>query len=161
MRRLVELHVVEDEELERRAEVGRVRDAGALHVVDGLAGDVPRVARVVLLGQRVLDVADHRQRDVLAERVDEQRVRLRHEQHVRLVDRLPAADAGAVEADAVLEDASSSSDFGRDGEVLPEAGEVHEPQIDGLDLAFAEEGQDFAGRAGGFASGHGSPSLAS
>ena len=49
---------------------------------------------------------------------------------------------------------SSSSDLGRDGEVLPQAGEVHEPQVDGLDLAFAEEGQDFAGRAGGFAGGH-------
>ena len=89
----------------------------------------------------------------LAERVDEERVRLRDEQHVGLVDRLPAADARAVEADAVLEDVLVEH-LGRDGEVLPQAGEVHEAEVDGLDLALAEEGQDFAGRAGGFASGH-------
>jgi hypothetical protein len=47
--------------------------------------------------------------------------------------------------------------FGRDGEVLPQAGKVHEAQVDCLDLAFAEEGQDFTGRACGFSSGHESP----
>ena len=31
------------------------------------------------------------------------RVGLRHDEHVALVDRLPAADAGAVEAEAVFE----------------------------------------------------------
>jgi hypothetical protein len=38
------------------------------------------------------------------ERIDERRLGLRQDEHVALVDRLPAADAGAVEAEAVFED---------------------------------------------------------
>ena len=87
-----------------RGRRGGVGDAGVLHVVDGLAGDVPRIARVVFLGQRILDVADHRQGRVLAERVEERGVRHGHDEHVGLVDRLPAANAGAVETEAFLED---------------------------------------------------------
>ena len=68
---LIVANVVEDEELELRAEIGGVGDAGGLHVVDRLAGDVARIAGVVLLGERILDVADHRQRRVFAERIDE------------------------------------------------------------------------------------------
>ena len=74
---LIVADVVEDEELQLGAEVGDVGDAGRLHVVDGLAGDVARIARVVLLGERVLDVADHGQRRVLAERIEEGGLRLR------------------------------------------------------------------------------------
>ena len=34
---------------------------------------------------------------------------------------------------------------GRDGEMLPQAGKIHEAQIDGLDFLFADQGQDFFG----------------
>ena len=111
-----------------------------LQVVHGLAGDVAGIAAVVFPGDRVLDVADHRQRGDLAEWVERGGLRLRHHQHVALVDRLPAADAGAVEAQAVLEDVLVELVDGN-GEVLPNAGEVHEPQIDGLDILFPTQRQ--------------------
>ena len=114
-----------------------------LHVVDGLARDVARVAAVVFLGERVLDVADQSVSVVsLEERVDERGLGLRHDEHVGLVDRLPAADAGAVEAEAVLE-GRFFEHGGRDGEMLPQAGEVHEAQVDGLDFLFTDERKDF------------------
>ncbi len=72
------------------------------------------------------------------------RLRLRHHQHVALVDRLPAADAGAVEAQAVLEDVLVQLVDG-DGEVLPQAGKVHEPQVDRLDVLFPAQRQNFFG----------------
>ena len=72
------------------------------------------------------------------------RLRLRHHQHVALVDRLPAADAGAVEAQAVLEDVLVEL-VDRNGEVLPQPGEVHEPQVDGLDVLFPAQRQYFFG----------------
>ena len=101
---LIVADVVEDEELQFGAEIGGVGDAGRLHVVDGLAGHVARIARVVLLGERVLNVADHRQGAVLAERIEEGGLGDRHDEHVGFVDGLPAANAGAVEAEAFLED---------------------------------------------------------
>ena len=95
----VEARVVEDEELGLGAEVGRVADAGLLQVGLGLAARcsadrASTVSRVI--GSH--DVADQHQRRMLEERVDERRLRVGHHQHVALVDRLPAADRGAVEA---------------------------------------------------------------
>ena len=131
--RLVEADVVENEELKLRAHEARVGDAGALEIGRGLAGDVARIAAVVLAGDRVLDVADHRQGLDRAERVEDGGFGLRDDEHVALVDPLPAADAGAVEAQAVLEDVLVELVDGN-GEVLPEAGEVHEAEIDRLDV---------------------------
>ena len=54
--------------------------------------DVARIARVVLARQRVLDVAEHHQGGVLHERIDKGGFRLRDDEHVGFVDRLPAAD---------------------------------------------------------------------
>ncbi len=39
--------------------------------------------------------------------------------------------------------------LGGDGEVLPQAGEIHEAEIDGLDFLFADQGQNFFGGHGG------------
>ena len=100
--RLIEAHVVKDEELRLRPEVRRVGDARALQVVHGLARDIARIARVILASDRVLDVADHRDRGHRGERIDKRRFGLGHDQHVALVDRLPPADAGAVEPQTVL-----------------------------------------------------------
>ncbi len=63
------------------------------------------------------------------------------QEHVALVDRLPAADAGAVEAEAFFEDFFFELRYGN-REVLPDAREVHEPQIDGLDVAFTTHRQN-------------------
>ena len=78
---------------------------------------------------------------IVGERIDERRLGLRHDEHVALVDRLPAADAGAVEAEAVLEHVLVELVDG-DREVLPEAGKVHEPQVDRLDVPLATHRQD-------------------
>ena len=94
---LVEPDVVEDEELELGRQQAVIGQPGVPHVADGLAGDVARVAGVVLLGDRVLDVADHRQGRLRRERVDQRRLGLRDDQQVGLVDRPPADDARAVE----------------------------------------------------------------
>ena len=67
---------------------------------------------------------------------------LRHEEHVALVDRLPAANAGAVEAQAVLEDVFVQL-VHRNREVLPDAREVHESQVDRLDIFFPAQRQNF------------------
>ena len=119
---LVAADVVENEELGLGPDEARVADAGALEVIDGLSGDVPRIARIVLPRDRVLDVADHRQRRNLAERIQDGRLGLRDHEHVALVDRLPAADARTVEAQPVLEHVLVELIDGN-GEMLPQAGE--------------------------------------
>ena len=141
---LVEPDVVEDEELQLGGEQAGVGQAGAPHVADGLAGDVPGVAGVVLLGDRVLDVADHRQGRLRRERVDQRRLGLGDDQQVGLVDRPPADDARAVEADPLLERLLGQG-VGRDREVLPDAGEVHETEVDRRDLALPDLRQDLFG----------------
>ncbi len=79
---------------------------------------------------------------IVAERIERGRLRLRHDEHVALVDPLPAADARAVEPQAVLEHVLGQL-VDRDREVLPQAGEVHEPQVDRLDVLLATQGQYF------------------
>ena len=141
VRRLVEADVVEDEELGFGADEAGVGDAGALQIVDRLAGDVARIARVVFARDRVLHVADDAERGDHGERIDERRIGLRQQQHVALVDRLPAADAGAVEAEAVFKRFFFELRNGN-REVLPDAGEVHEPHVDCFDVALATHRQN-------------------
>ena len=62
LRVLVETDVVKNEELQLGAHVAGVADAGALEIVDRLAGDVARIAGIVLVRDGVQNVADHRQR---------------------------------------------------------------------------------------------------
>ena len=64
-----------------------IGEPGIPHVAGGLAGDVPRVAGVVLVRDRILDVADHRQGRLRRERVDQRRLGLGDDQQVGLVDR--------------------------------------------------------------------------
>ena len=68
-------------------------------------------------------------------------------EHVALVNPLPAANAGAVEAQAVLEHALVELADGN-REVLPRSQKIAEPQIDRLDILFAAQGEDFAGSHG-------------
>ena len=66
----------------------------------GLARDPARVARVHLARHRVLHEAVDDQRRDLEERVDERAARVRHQEHVGLLDLLEPADRRAVEAEA-------------------------------------------------------------
>ena len=79
-----------------------------------------------------MDEAVHVQRLVLTERVDHGRVGVGHEQHVRLLDLLEAADGGAVEPEPLLEHVLCER-VGRHREVLHQAGKVDEPDVDDLD----------------------------
>ena len=129
---------VEDVELGLGSEVGGVRDAGRVEVGQRLARDVARVARVGLAGDRVVDEEVDVQRLGLAERVEVRRRRVREQRHVGLVDRLEAADRGAVEAEAVVEDALVERRH-RHREVLHDAGQVAEADVDHLDALVLDE----------------------
>ena len=135
---LVEPERVEDVELDLRAPVARRRDAALGEEALRLAADVARVARVRLAAARLGDVAheDHR-RDV-ERRVDERGRRIRHEQHVALMDVLEAADARPIEADAVDEQVLAQL-LDRDREVLGLAGQVDEAEVDHEDAALSGE----------------------
>ena len=102
---LIEADIVKNEELRLGAEVGGVGNAGVSEVSFRLLGDVARVFQVVLFGDRVDDVADHDQRRNIGEGIQHIPARVRDQQHVAFVDRGPAADAGTVHSESVLEGA--------------------------------------------------------
>ena len=93
----LEPHVVEDVELGLGREERRVGDAGRLQVGLGLRGHLARVAAVRLVGVGVDDAHVDVQRLLGPERVEVGRRQVGDQLHVRLVDRLEAADRGPVE----------------------------------------------------------------
>ena len=138
-------HVVEHEELGLGPEERLVADARARQVLLGLARHAARVAAVEVLGHRVMDVADHDQRLVAGERVEEGGLLVRQEQHVGGLDLLEAADRGAVEAQALV-DRIGLEGGGREGGVLPDPGQVGEAQVDDLDAVVPDRLHDLGGR---------------
>ena len=146
VRVLVEADVVEDEELGLRPEVGGVGDPGRHQVVLGLLGHVAGVAGVRLPGDRIPDEAVEVERLVLAERVDHGGVRVRHQEHVGLLDLLEAPDRRAVEPGALLE-AVQRQLVRRHRVVLHQAGQVGEAEIDDLDALGLDQAQDLFRRA--------------
>ena len=142
---LVEADVVEDEEFRFRTDIDRVGEAGRAQIRFRLARDVARVTRVVLAGNGIADVADHDQRLAGQERIDETGLGNRLDQHVRLVDRLPTADAGAVKPQSSFE--VILREFARrDRKVLPQTGEVHETDVDHLHAFIRDQLHYIAGR---------------
>ena len=129
---LHEADVVEHVELGLGPEVGGVGEAGRAQVLLGLLGDVAGVTGVRLAGDRIAHEAVQDERLVPEERIDHGRVRVGHEDHVRLLDLLEPADRRAVEAVPLLEGARREL-VGGDGEVLHETGEVAEAEVDDLD----------------------------
>nr|AIA13205.1 Unknown Function [uncultured bacterium] len=97
------LDVVEDEEFGFRADHDRVADAFRLHVGLGLLGRAARVAVVGLARDRVENVAKNHHRRLREERIHVDRIGVGHQDHVGLVDGLPAGDRGAIEHHAVGE----------------------------------------------------------
>src|SRR5260370_4656768 len=132
MRVLVEPQRAEEIELSFWAPVADVGDARPLQVVLRFLRDEARVAAVWLAGDRVDDVTDQEQRLVRQYRIDGRGVRVRDEQHVALIDRLEAADAGPVESEAARK--AVLFELGeRQAEVLPCARQIDEPDVDHLD----------------------------
>ena len=132
-----ELHVVEHEELGLGAEEGGVADAGRLQIVLGLLRGRARVAGVELAGRGLDDVADEDQLGLAANGSITAVAAIRHQDHVALVDRLPAGDRGAVEHDAVAERFLVDRGDVLRG-VLPLAARIGEAQVDILDGILAE-----------------------
>ncbi len=133
--------VVEDEELRLGPEVGGIADAARAQIGLGLLGDAPRIAAVEFLGDRILDVTDHDEGAVLAEGIEERRRRIRHEQHVRFLDLLEAADRGSVEAESLGDRLLIERARGKGG-MLPHPGHIREAQIDDLDFMLPDRPHD-------------------
>src|SRR5204863_9676559 len=113
-------YFVEDEEFRFRPEERGVRDAGALQIRFRFLSDTARVAVVGLARDRINDRANQAQRRLRVEDVDPGRARIGNDEHVAGVDRAPAADARAVEAEAIGENILVI--FGEGGgEMLPGA----------------------------------------
>ena len=123
--------LVEDEELALGAHECRVRDARRAEVLLCLLRDAAWILRVGLLGDRIGDLADERQRRRLGKRIEDRRSGVRHQQHVRLRDPLPAANRRTVEAEAVVERGLVERPD-RQRHVLPRPEQVAELQVDHL-----------------------------
>ncbi len=128
-------HAVEHEELGFRAEERGVAQARGLHVGLGTLGQRPWVALVGLAVAGFDHVAGQEQRRLLEERVDVGGVRVRHQQHVRSLDALPASDRRPVERVARTELVLIEMGH-RHGHVLFLATGVGEAEIDELDFVF-------------------------
>ena len=122
-------HLVEDEELALGADEARVGDARGAQVLLGALREPPRILVVRLVRRRLRDLAEQRERRHLGERVEERRRRVGHEDHVALLDALPAADRGAVEPEALVERGLVER-ADRQRHVLPRAEQVAELQVD-------------------------------
>ena len=129
---LAEAYVVQDEELRLWPEVGGVADTSGLEVRLGLLRYVSGIAGIRFACHGILDVANKDQCRCRAERVDERGGGVRHQQHVTFLNFLEPADTRTVKPDALLEGVLGEL-LSRHREVLPQAGQVDEAQIDGLD----------------------------
>ena len=126
-----EPHVVENEKLRFRSEERGVGNPGALQVCFRFFGDAARIAIVRLARDRIDNRANETQRRFGVEDVDPGRGRVGNDEHVGGVDDSPAADARAVEPEAVGENFFVV--FGeRGGEMLPRAEQVRELEVDQL-----------------------------
>ena len=140
----VEADVVEDVELRFCAEVDGVGDARGAHVVLRLLRDVAGVAGVDLVGEGVDDGEVHDEGLLGPERIDEGGGDVGDELHVGLVDRLEPPDGRAVEHEAVGEDVVFEG-VHRDGEMLHDAGQVAESDVDEPDVPIPGERDGFVG----------------
>src|SRR5580698_6032086 len=142
--RLVEAHVVEDEELGLWAHERRIANATLLEIGLGLLRDVTRISRIGLLRNGVEDRAHEANGRHRIERVDLRRFRVRDHDHVGRVDRLPTANRRAVERQAVFEQGRVEA-VSRDLRMLPYAREIDELQIDVFDVVLLRELDNFLG----------------
>ena len=145
---LLEAHVVKDEKLEFGCQQALLGEPGAAHVAHGLARDVPGVSGIILVRDRIVDVADHRQRGLGHERVNERCLGLGKNQQIGFVDGAPAHHARTVECNSFLE-CILGQGVGWYREMLPDPWKIHEPQIDRGDLSLPDLGQYFFGSHAG------------
>ena len=123
------MDLVEDEELALGPEVRGVGDPARAQVLFRSAGDATRILRVGLAGDGIRDLTYERERRRLGRGVEDRARGVRHEEHVGVLDRLPAADRGAVEAEPLVERGLVEGPD-RQRHVLPGAEQVAELEID-------------------------------
>ncbi len=134
-------NVVEHEEFGFRAEIGGVAEAGGGEMLLGALGDRAGIA-VIELASRGLDhVTEDDQLGLGGERVENGGRQVRLQDHVGLVDALPAGDRRTVEHDAFAQQVLVD---GHDmlGGVLPLAARIGEAEIDVFDVVFLDEFED-------------------
>ena len=137
-------HVVEDEELGLRPEIGLVAESGGDQVLLGLLGDRTRVAGIGLPGQRLMHIAKDDQRRLGGKRVENRGRAVRHQHHVRLVDRLPAGDRRTVEHHALVQEIFVDRPDVV-SQMLPLAARIGEPEVDVFDVVLLDQIHDFLG----------------
>ncbi len=137
--------VVENEEFVLGAEECLIGNAGRFQIGLGALRRRTRVTLVALHRGRLDDVAANVQGGFFHERIDDRRARIRHQDHVGLVDALPTGDRRAVEHLAVFENAGIELVL-RHRYVLLFAARVGEPEVDELDAFFLDELQNIGGR---------------
>jgi hypothetical protein len=131
------LDVVENEELVLRTEQGRIGNAGGFEVGLGTLRERARVTLVALHGHGLDHVAAQIHRRLLIERIDHGGRGIRHQNHVGLVDALPAGDRRAVEHLAVAEE-PLIHETRRDGDVLFLAQRVGKAEIGEFRFFFVD-----------------------
>ena len=141
---LIKPYIVKDKKLRLRTNEAGVGNARALEIVGGLAGDIAGIARIVLACDRVLNVADHGERGDRHKRINNSGVGHGHQQHVALVDGLPAPDTRSIKSQTVFEDILFEFS-NRDREVLPRAEKISKPKIDCFHFLLATHRKHFTG----------------
>src|SRR6185437_3206117 len=129
---------IEDEELILGSEERAVGDAGRFEIRLVTLRERARAALVSLHRGRLDHVAPDIDGGLLEEGIDDRRARVRHQDHVGLLNALPAGDGGAVEHLAFAEEALVDQPGG-DGHVLLLATRVGEAKVRELDLLFFYE----------------------
>jgi hypothetical protein len=136
--------VVENEEFVFWAEKRRVGDPGGLEISLGTFCERTRVALVALHGHGFDNVATQIDRGLFVERIDDRSSRIRHQDHVRLIDSLPTGDRRAVEHFAILEKALVHQARGY-SDVVFLADCVGKAEIGELRLFFFDQFQNIGG----------------
>src|SRR5690606_3318415 len=137
-----EVYFVKDEELGLGAEERGIPKAGGFQVLLGALGDGAGVAVVALHGGGIDDVAPQDDGGLVKEGVDDGGVIVGHQDHVRLIDALPAGDGGAVEHLAGGEEVLVHIARG-DGDVVLLALGVGEAQVHPAGLVIFDQRQRF------------------
>ena len=136
--------LVENEEFVFRAEQRGVGDSGGFEIGLGALCQGARVALVALHGHRFDDVAAQVDRGFFVEGIDDGGGGVRHQNHVRLIDALPAGDGRTVEHLAVLEKALVHQ-ARRNGDVVFLANRVGKAEIGELRFFFLDQFQNIGG----------------
>ena len=144
----VEADVIEDEEFAFGADEAGVGEAGGAEVGFRFLGDVAGIAFVGLAGDGIFDHAGHDEGGDLVEGVHHGGIRIGDENHVRFVDGGPAADGGAVDAEALFEGVFGEHGDGV-GDVVLEAGDIGEAHIQLLSAVFLGERENVLRTHGG------------